>query len=469
MAGFGGFLAGAGRAIQGFDAQQQQETERRRALQALSMQQFQDQQARQAAQDTTRANAGLVNLYGQPGSAVPPPQVGALPGAVPAPQPQGPQPPMPGQASVQAQQRPPMGGGMPAPGGAAPPPMGAGAQGATGGMAPPGPGAGGAPPQQQPGGQAGFKLPPPDPNDIGDPRTFVMAYKRSNPDATPGEIMTALNQSQAIMNPQKKFELEATKVQLGAMQKMMDLQEKYYSTDKKAGTSITIQNMKEGAAERKVAAGAMDDDTKRFIAERLLAGDTTAAQGLGYGSVGAANRAAVMKTMREIADDRGIDGKEAATRIAEFQGLKAGERALGTRTATMGMAVNEAKRIAPLALQASAAIDRTRFPTINAMEQAVRKGTGDPNIARFMTAHNSLINVYARAISPTGVPTVSDKDHAREILDTAYSEGQYEASVDQMMKEMAAAQQSPGDVKKELRGEGGGSSEGAANDPLGIR
>ena len=73
------------------------------------------------------------------------------------------------------------------------------------------------------------------------------------------------------------------------------------------------------------------------------------------------------------------------------------------------------------------------------------------NLARFVTANNSLITAYARGISPTGVPTVSDKDHGREMLSTAKDQASYEAVVNQMMKELAAAQTAPGQVRGELR------------------
>jgi hypothetical protein len=90
----------------------------------------------------------------------------------------------------------------------------------------------------------------------------------------------------------------------------------------------------------------------------------------------------------------------------------------------------------------SAAIDRTQFPTINAIQNAVDKGTGGKEIVKLNAALNSLVNSYARAISPTGQPTVSDKNHAREVINASYSNGQIDAITDIMRQEMNIAKAS---------------------------
>jgi hypothetical protein len=85
------------------------------------------------------------------------------------------------------------------------------------------------------------------------------------------------------------------------------------------------------------------------------------------------------------------------------------------------------------------AVNPTEFPSLNAVKNAVQKGTGDQNIVRLNTSLNALINSYARAINPRGQPTVSDKNHARDIINSAMSEGQLGAALDVMKLEMDAA------------------------------
>lgn len=146
-----------------------------------------------------------------------------------------------------------------------------------------------------------------------------------------------------------------------------------------------------------------------------------------------------------------VSPTEMLSNQAQFAGEKAGQRTLGNRTANIEMAVTEAQNVIPIALAASEKVDRTKYPTLNSLLIAAEKGTGDENVAKFAASTNALINIYSRAIAPSGVPTVSDKDHAREIISTAYSKGQFKAVTDVMQQELSAARQSPGQVKKSMR------------------
>lgn len=195
----------------------------------------------------------------------------------------------------------------------------------------------------------------------------------------------------------------------------------------------------------------LDPDSVDVAAHQLMSGDTSALTGLGYGAAGSANRAAVRNRMTDIMKEQGLSGEQIALRNAEFFGTKAGERALGTRTANIGLAANTANQFAPIAISLSNKIDRTNYPSLNSVFLAVERGTGDPTVAQFAVANNSLINAYARAINPNGVPTDSDKAHARHILTTAYSKGQYEAAVKQMQIEIQAELKAPGNVRQEFR------------------
>lgn len=213
-----------------------------------------------------------------------------------------------------------------------------------------------------------------------------------------------------------------------------------------------------------------NDETLQFMAKQYLAGDRSVAIGFGRNPT-------MMQKFREAvtkeAVGQGMSPQMAAQKVAEFEGNKAGQRTLGTRSANIELAVQEAQNVIPIAVTASDKVDRTRFPNLNAVLMAAEKGTGDENVVRLATATNSLINIYARAISPSGVPTVNDKEHAREILDKAYSKGQYRAAVDVMRQEMSAAQSSPGQVRDAIREQNTGTRQRRAsdssNDPLGIR
>lgn len=204
-------------------------------------------------------------------------------------------------------------------------------------------------------------------------------------------------------------------------------------------------------------ANKLDPDAKlspeaiKFMAEQLIAGDTSVLQNLGRGMQGGRNVTAVREEAQRLAKAKGLSAPDVALATGEFQGLKAGERTLGTRQANFGMAKSEAYEMADLVLQTSEAFDRSAFPGVNKAIRFFETQSGDVNVRRFGAAINSFVNAYARAISPTGVPTVSDKEHAREILNTADSKEAVRGLMDLLKAEMDAAGRAPGKVKQELR------------------
>lgn len=143
--------------------------------------------------------------------------------------------------------------------------------------------------------------------------------------------------------------------------------------------------------------------------------------------------------------------REQLSNAAEYGGAAAGARSVGTRAANFELAKSEAYTMADLVTQASAAVPRTGFIPINKAIVAFEKNSGDTNVRQFGAAINSFINAYARAVSPIGSPTVSDKNHAREMLSTADSHQQVVAIIAQLKREMEAAGRAPEIVREKQR------------------
>lgn len=226
-----------------------------------------------------------------------------------------------------------------------------------------------------------------------------------------------------------------------------------------ANVAIAQQGMKDKES------ALIDPETRRFMAEQILSGDKSPFANIGRGTQGGQNIALLRQEVTKLGIERGLKGSDLAALNAEFAGLQSGERTLGTRTANVEMAASEVQQLAPIALAASENVDRTQYPSLNALELAAKQGTGDENVIRLNQSVNALVNTYARAISPNGTPTVSDKDHAREILDRAYSKGQFRAAIDQMQLEIAAARKAPGSVRGEFRAAISGGAPGMAAVP----
>lgn len=215
--------------------------------------------------------------------------------------------------------------------------------------------------------------------------------------------------------------------------------------------NIDLRSDRDRERRERLEEGLLTDQEAKFMAGQYLSGDKSIFQNLGRGQQGSENIVRLRRAVHSVANDMGMKPEEITAKMAEFEGIKAGQRTLGTRTANIEMAVTEAQNIIPIALEASKEVDRSKYPTLNALQLAVQKGTGDEKAVRLAAVTNALINTYSRAISPTGTPTVHDKEHAREVIDKAYSQGQYASVVDLMKQEMEAARKSPGQVRDHFR------------------
>ena len=208
--------------------------------------------------------------------------------------------------------------------------------------------------------------------------------------------------------------------------------------------------------------GVITDEAAHFAAQRVWAGDEKALTGMARSS------ANITKVNNEIVAEGkrlGKSAEELAAKVAEFGGVVAGQRTLGTRAANMGVAANEVRVMAPVALDASSKVDRSRYSDLNAIIQSAERRTGDPNIIRFGLAANSLIYTYSKFLNPTGIPTDADKARATEILATAWSKGQFEAAIDQIVNKeipsgLAAVRATRGELNDSLTGKGVGPGTG---------
>ncbi len=156
-------------------------------------------------------------------------------------------------------------------------------------------------------------------------------------------------------------------------------------------------------AQNAATASSMPDETANFLADRVLAGDTKALIGLGRGAQGAENLAKIQGLVAQKAREQGIDPTDIQQRAADAMGLGAQARSLGTSAGRMAAAAYEAQGAIQLGLEASAAVPRTSFVPLNRAYQMVQANTGDPALKQFVAANNTIINTFARAISPTAL------------------------------------------------------------------
>jgi hypothetical protein len=238
----------------------------------------------------------------------------------------------------------------------------------------------------------------------------------------------------------------------------------WHAEEDRKDKELLLKQREQDRKDRLAAGGVLDQDELNEMADQYLAGDKSVFQNLGRGQQGSENIAALRHVIQQKMREQGISGADQAAKLAEFGALSAGERVSGTREANIGMAVNEARNMIPLALQASRSADRSGSVSWNQVTGAWDVQTGDPAWARHVAATNSLINVYTRAVSG-GASTVSGREDASHVLNPMMPPRAYEAAVGMMQKEMDAALKSPGQVRQQLRESTTGATPGRLAEP----
>jgi hypothetical protein len=136
---------------------------------------------------------------------------------------------------------------------------------------------------------------------------------------------------------------------------------------------------------------------------------------------------------------------------------------LGAREGRIAPRVQEAQSFAKIALKASQEVPRGTFRGLNQLFQAAGKQASDPKLAAFRAANISLINAYAGAVGG-GVMHIHDQETAKQMLSTADSPQAYEAVVNQLLTETAAALESPRQVMEQMGRESTGADQGGGGE-----
>lgn len=120
---------------------------------------------------------------------------------------------------------------------------------------------------------------------------------------------------------------------------------------------------------------------------------------------------------------------------------KATSKATQTAAGIVGkveVANKELEAFVPIAKDANAAVDRSKFVPWNKLEQLGKKNISDPDLKRLYVATQTILNAYDMLASRGG--TDQDKRaHNREILSNADSPEAYDAALDMIVREGQAA------------------------------
>lgn len=200
------------------------------------------------------------------------------------------------------------------------------------------------------------------------------------------------------------------------------------------------------------AKGNLTPEAIDLAAQRLVNGEAArdVLANFGRGKQGGQDIAAVQNRFAVLAKEANLSADEIALRQQEMRGSARAELALGEREGKIAPRVQEAKRFAQIALDASAKVPRGDWKMMNEAYQWVIDQDSGKELGTFQAANVSLINAYAAAIGG-GQIHQHDQEVGAKLLSTANGPENYKAKVEQMIRETEAALQAPEDVKKMWR------------------
>lgn len=186
--------------------------------------------------------------------------------------------------------------------------------------------------------------------------------------------------------------------------------------------------------------GGLDDATKTYYAQQVLAGAPMPA--IGMGKQAAANRQAIMTEVARLGGAAGLNGADQAAQIAHY---KAGTKQISNLENMAGtIGVNEQTAMAngQQFLDRSAELPgQTSIAPLNAISNALQRMFGGTTISAADAAYNTFTNEYAKVVagSPSGAGTLSDsaRHEAMSTINGNGSLAQKQAAFDQMKADMA--------------------------------
>lgn len=153
--------------------------------------------------------------------------------------------------------------------------------------------------------------------------------------------------------------------------------------------------------------------------------------GLGYGMN--PDKQAVLNRVAEKYPNLDLTGVQ-----TNLIGERSGAKTVGNTTGKIEYAAQSLGSMIPLARQASASVDRTQYPSVNALENAVKKGTGDTNVIALNTYLKAVMADHAALMVRGGASTDTARQQAQDMANAAMSKGQLNTYFDSVEKEIDA-------------------------------
>lgn len=192
-----------------------------------------------------------------------------------------------------------------------------------------------------------------------------------------------------------------------------------------------------------------DEDAKAVAQRYVRTGDRTQLQGLG---VSGAARQKVNHYIGEVQKEEGVSDQDLGTRVAEWEGRKAGQRVLGTQEAKMGSAAFEAEGAMKLARGTIDKVPRTSYLPLNKLIQGYQSQTLNPDQAELYARAQAIVNTYSAVMARgANITTDASRGHAEALLNTAGDHDTWNRTLDTLQSEIDMAKGSPEKMREFYR------------------
>lgn len=191
--------------------------------------------------------------------------------------------------------------------------------------------------------------------------------------------------------------------------------------------------------------GAGNSDNLDMQAEMIIRGVPIGSAVPGFGNAGVTARMAAQERAKQIlmAQHPSMTAEQAGDYIAQaglqYKSQQASETAAGHIRGGTEQGAQEIQAFAPLVEQAATAVNTTKYPTINSIELAVKRHTGDPTVIQLNSYIQAAKNAYAQVMSRGGRITDASRERADELLAPNMSIGQISAGIQAMATEAGVA------------------------------
>lgn len=364
---------------------------------------------------------------------------------------------------------------------AATPDMGSSAV-APGPMPPQGAGAGGplpagAPPMAPPAGGAPAPSPAPSvgPQGMTDPAQMIRAmFGRMRTDPRNQGIPDTVLMGQAIKVAQAMSPYDRALLQYALGQQRVDatlrgqdigLQKTniqqagaWDRAQLMSGDRRAIAQMVDATRNKIAGGGALTPEDIDNLATARSFGDTSVTS-LGFGS--GPIRAQILSRAAQKAKERGTTLQQADI---DYAAGKTGANTVARTGANVAIGAAELKPLAPLIMDAARKVNPTQFPTVNAVVNAVRRGTGDPNIVQLNSYIQTMRNAYSQIASRGGRITDQVRRAGDELINGNMPISQLAAAAEAMAKEGEVVRGATGQAMQDVTGR----ATGGAPAPGGI-